>query len=79
MANETILDATETCAGCGAKAMQHPWVIVQGGPDGFYHSPICNACHLTPTNRINKLKGHFFSRAMREHAVAMAGSSNIGG
>lgn len=71
----------EGCAGCGALAFQHPMVVVMhddiaGGMRAF---PVCHHCWTDPMHRQMPLKGHFFPRAMGGLAVAMAGSSNIGG
>lgn len=70
----------KTCAGCGASAQLHPYVVVQAADGGGFESkPVCTPCWKDPAHRTTPLKGHFFQVHQAEAAVAAAGSSSLGG
>lgn len=82
----------EICAGCDARAPQHPWIGVMHEDDvdnndsivismtgvDFVGVAVCDACHRDPTHRQYPLKCHFHPRATGKVGVLMAGSADIG-
>lgn len=85
-------DGEEICAGCDARAPQHPWIGVMHKDDvdekasivisatgvEFVGVAVCDACHKDPAHRKFPLKCHFHPRATGRVGVLMAGSADIG-
>lgn len=76
----SAIDA-ERCIGCGALSLRHPMVAVglDTQADRMRAYPVCETCWTHPEHRTTQIKGHFFTRSQERVAVAMAGSSQIGG
>ena len=75
----------EACKGCGAMAVEHPWVAVMketpySREEPFISVPVCDLCYRDKgRHKPRKLKAHYFSRDQAARAVAAAGSMNLGG